>query len=387
MPYNFNMGLWGSLFSRSERASVALVDISSGSVGAGYARADDSDAVELIYSARIPITRMSGEALQDSMLRALSEAGERLHKEGSPLLLRATGSARAGKALIAISAPWQETLVHTERIEEPTPFTFGHSLEKSVLERAKKIPANRVLSHEAVVATILDGYATRNPYGKKARRADVVVLTSTVDAALARKIGEALRPYVQGTEPEIASYAPLVFDVFRLLYPHEKSYLLLDASHETTELVFVERGLLTDVRAAAAGVSAIIAARGKHAPLTSDVMQPGAGVHVERREDAGGKSVWVDGVVGVLKGYSAEHALPRTIFLMAEDGVRDYLKNALDSETMRSLWLTNDPLTIVPVTAAQFAPKVKTGAGARPDVALMLLSLFHRSNRGVPLTE
>jgi hypothetical protein len=245
-----------------------------------------------------------------------------------------------------------------------------------------------MLSHEAVVATMLDGYATRNPYGKKARKADIVILTSTVDAGLAKRIGETLRPYVRSAAPEIAAFAPLAFDVFRDLYPHERSYLLLDASYEATELVFVSRGLLSDVLAAPVGIGAIVAASGKHAPLTGDVMQESGGVHVERRgEGASQKSAWVDGVVNVLKAYSAEHPLPRTIFLMADDGVRDYLKNALDSEAMRSLWLSSDPLTIVPVAAAQFASKVKAGPSARADAALMLLSLFHRSNRGVPLTE
>jgi hypothetical protein len=334
------MGLFGS-FRKSAEAPALIIDVSAGSVGGAYvSRA--KGVLTLHYSARLRTSPRDGEDREASMLRTLVELSELLATRGAPILRREAGSA-ASEALVSIAAPWQETAVRIERIEDKAPFVLTRSIAKEALARVARVPEGRALTHESVIAAILNGYATSAPFGRRVRVADLVVLSSTAEEGLLEKISQALR--AAHAEPvRFSAEAPSAFAVLRDLYPHEKQFLIFDVASSATEITLVRENLLTAIAAMPVGA---------------------------------GEESWMREVTGTLKDLAGEYALPRTLFILADDEARGHLSAALDDPALRALWLSDEPLTIVPITAAQLGSLVKVGPEGEADVSLMLLAAYN----------
>jgi hypothetical protein len=377
------MSLFGNLFSAGSH-SVALIDVASGSVGGAYlSLGKEGPAIE--YSVRVPVVIRDKEELAFAMLRALGEVNEQMTKLGAPALRRATGTGSIGEVLVSIASPWQDTLVHTERIDESKEFTFTRALMKDVVRRTTTPKPDRVSSGESVIATMLNGYETNQPFGREVKRADIVILSSTIDKSVYESVQTALRKSYHTHHITFAAFAPAAYAVFRDVYPHEKDYLVVDVSGEATDIAFIKQGLLASVISVPIGMNNLLRSIGRNTTMTADMEEPKAkgGVHVFRNvagSDAGKDTArveWVAEILEGLKSFSEEHALPRTIFLLAADNVRDYLRRALDDTALRSLWLSSEPLSIQPVLPSHFLSFVKVGAAGTADAPLMLLALYH----------
>lgn len=372
------MGILGNIFSTGH-ASVALVDIGSGSVAGAYlSHGKNGHVIE--YSVRVPVRIRDNEEVSSAMLRALAEVDEKLVKEGAPLLRRATGSGSVGEVFVSVASPWQETTVRTERFEETSPVTFTRSLMRELVHKTAVIADGRVSSGESVIATMLNGYETSLPFGKRVNRADIVILSSTLDTAVASAIETALRATYHTRSISFTAFASLTYTVFRDIFPHEKDYLIVDVTGEATDIVFVKRGLLASVVSVPLGVSHLVHSLGTLLP-TPDMHTETGKIHITKTNGGGAaaaaRSTWVGHIVAALKTFSEHHALPRTIFLLADDPVREYIRRALDDESLRSLWLSDEPLSILPVLASHFLPRVTIAPTATGDTFLMMLALYH----------
>jgi hypothetical protein len=361
--------------------SVAIVDISSGSVAGGYI-SHGKEGTQLEYGVRRPVVIQQNEQLALAVLRALSEVDELLIKQGAPILRRATGSGSVGEVLVSIASPWQETMVRIERVDEKKPFLFTRAMMSEVVQKTAETKPDRVSSGESVIATLLNGYETNQPFGKEARLADIVVLSSSIDKTIAQSVETALRRTYHTRKITFAAFAPLAYTVFRDVYPHEKDYLVVDVSGEATDIAFVKHGLLAAVVSMPLGVNHLTRSLGKNTAMTDDMAEHGSGVNLIRNATptAGtttARSEWVAQMLEGLKIFSEEHALPRTIFLLADEQVREYLRRVLDDTALRSLWLSSEPLSIVPVLPTHFLPFIKTGPDVSVDSSLLMLALFH----------
>jgi hypothetical protein len=163
------------------------------------------------------------------------------------------------------------------------------------------------------------------------------------------------------------------------LYPHEKDFLIMDVTGEATDIAFVKKGLLTDVATAPIGIFTIMrASKGSNAFAASagDVIDPARNTNLSVRvKDAEAK--WISALEAVLRDFSSRHALPRTMFLISDAQPSEYLKRTLDAEALHKLWLSDDPLTILPVLPSHFTPYVQTKGEAVGDPILMMLALAY----------
>ncbi len=363
------MALWGNFFQKNG-TSVALIDIGSGSVGGGYAHEKQGQLPTIEYAHRIPLERRGEESVTDAMLRALAALEERLIAEGIPALARATGSGGVHEAFVSLASPWQDTLVRIERVEEAHPFTFTHALVRDIVGKTTELKNDRVESGESVIATILNGYETSKPFGKKVKRADIVVLSSSIERTAVEKVEASLRATYHLRHPSITAFAPLAYGVFRDIYPHEKNFIVLDVSGEATDIALVKNGLLASVISTPNGVNHLIRASGTLAI-------PSRGTVADNPAFITARTLWYQGLTEALRAFAQDRALPRTLFLLSDEPYREYLRAALDDPSLRSLWLSDEPLSIIPVTPLQFAPFVASGPATEGDVFLMMLALFH----------
>jgi hypothetical protein len=343
-----------SLFSKKERSSFALIDISSSSVAGALAHTAVGEQPTLYYTNRFPIERREQEDLTPAMLRTLHSVADDLIQKGAPLLRQETGSGHIDRVITSVGAPWQATKVRVETINALKPFTFTHALLSDTTQKNSAVPDGYIRSGESVIATLLNGYEMTHPFGKKATRVELVLLSSLLEKAVADRIEEMLRKTYHTHALTITAFAPLVYTVFRDVYQHEKDFLVLNVSGESTDCAFVKQAILVNVASTPHGSNELM--------RTADAI-----VHSKE---------WLAILAATLQEFSAQHALPRTLFLVADQESRDFLKDLVDAPMLRSLWLTDEPLTIIPVIPSHFTAFVKTRGSAEADVYLELLALY-----------
>lgn len=375
-----------SLFSFKKKSrSVALIDISSSSVGGALVQYVNGSLPTLYFSVRVPVELYEGELLSAGMLRALSTVERMLVEEGGPTMRREVGSGHVDNVLVSVGAPWQDTTVTSRSVQKGQPFTFTHHVLEEATADIEPASEDRLESGRNVIATILNGYETQNPFGKKVTRAEMIILSSTLEKEIAKQVLTSLRRTFHTHDVTLTAFAPAAYSVFRDLYPHQKDFIVLDVSGTATDAAFIKRGLLADVRTVAHGTHELLEA-GKvaahaHSLPSIGMIDPLRNASFESRS-AELEKTWLLGLREVFADFAEKQALPRMLFLLADDTARGFLKRVLEKSELRSLWLSDEPLSIVPLLPAHIAPYVKTRGLAEGDVYLALLALYCKKGIG-----
>lgn len=368
-------------FSGNERKSIVLIDADSASVGGAYAHFVKGKPPRVYFTARLPIESSGEHPTSEDMLRALSALTDTLVTAGAPTLQRETGSGHVDAVMASIGSPWQKTSVSVKTLEEKgeKEFVFTNAMMADALQKTKE--EGRVSTGDMVIATLLNGYETAHPFGKRAKRADLITLSSTLDEQVLRAVEATLRRTYHTHDIEFATFASLSYAVLRDMYPHEKDFLVVDFSGDATDLAFVKGGLLVDVSSVPFGTHKFSQAmRGTHR---------GAGVIDLTRNQAFGERVtnleeeWTSLLADAFKEFAKRHALPRTVFLIANQEARDFAKRLLDAPALHALWLSDDPLRILPVLPSQFSSFIETRGSASGDVTLAMLALYYKKRAGL----
>ena len=321
-----------------------LIDIGAGSVAGACARFFDGKPPQLLYSQRVPIESRDAEPHENAMFRALNTLCEALVHEGSGELMRAVGSGGVDAILVSVDAPWQQTTLRTDRLEQKTPFVFTKRLVTEALKKTEASSPGKLLVDESVIGTILNGYETRSPYGKKVQRAVIVVLSSLIDESVARGIVKELRSHYHTRRVLPIAGSSLRYQAMRLAFPHERDALIVDATGPEVAIALVRKRLLVAVS--------------------------------ETQDGAAGSPAWVKEVTEKLADLSKRYPLPRTIFLIARESEMKTLTETLTSANLGSLWLSENPPQIVPVLASHLVGLVRLAANTSPDTILQLMALY-----------
>lgn len=347
------MRLFGTLFSAKQARSVVFIEIAADSIGGAYARFEGERVPLMVYTKRVPLEPRADaegqpEPASATLARSLATLGDALIKEGAPTLGRATGSGSADEVVVSIAAPWQEAAIRVEKFEGPPgregkPFTFTHSLLKDALAGSAAVPTGKVLVDEAVIATILNGYETARPFGRKVSRASVMILAAVVDAAIAETAATSVRALYHTHATQLTSYARAEYAGVRGLFPHEEEHLIIEVRGGVTTLLLVKRNCLV-------GVVTI--------PPSSD---------------------WMGTLKAALDALSASNPLPHTLFLLANDAERDALKQAIVEAHFETFWLSEGAPRVIPLAPELLAPLVTLSAEVTPDLFLSLLVLFYKN--------
>jgi hypothetical protein len=330
-------------FGRTKKESVILVDICAESVAGGYAVFETGQSPLLVYTRRIAIEGRQGELQERTMLRTLQTLADTLVREGAPVLARSVGSGRANTILVSIDAPWQKTSVRMENFDPGENFEFTKDLLKAILEETKTKAPGKLLVDESVIATLLNGYETQDPFGKKAHRASIVVLTSLIDEHVVTSVLETLSHAFHTKHVLPIAGSSLRYQALHKAFPHEHDALMIDATGAMTSLALI---------------------RGGHFVAITDVPED------EAHEN------WIGSIEKELAELAKHYPLPRMIFLLAHDEQIALLRKKLDAAKLGDLWLSDNPPKIVPVAANHIVGLVRQAATASPDLLLLLMVLF-----------
>ncbi len=374
---------------KQKRTSVTIIDIDSSSVGIALMYFNPTSAPTICYQNRTLTEFRADEDLMQGTLRTLNLKMRELIEKAAPILRHDTGSGHSDHIYLRINTPWQKTLIRRERVEAQKPFTFTAALQRDILKKKGEIPAGFKNLDESVIATLLNGYETQQPLGKQARQAEVVVASSWIDETVAPELQKIVRSTYHTHALTILTPALVTETVFKTLFPHEKNYLTLEITGESTEMLYVKNGILVKVASLELGVNDIIrqarqgTPRGQARAALTDSSENAQYAEVVEQAEAS----WLQKMEALFQEFAAEQALPRTIFLVAPEGTREYLTRLLDTASLRSLWLSDEPLRIIAIAQAQLSSFVTLGAIAEPDTVLGLFALFARNAIHTPLPK
>lgn len=372
-------------FSKKSSTNIAVIDIGQTSVGGGLVHIPGSGKPVLCATARTPLAKWSSPTPEGSMLAALKETGDRLIREGAPVLRRRAGSGAIDRIIVNIGCPWQKTEVRTERIRPGKTFTFTKEMMSEVLAKPAEESTEFRDPIQTVIATLLNGYAVEQPFGKRAERAELVILSASVRKDIGEYIDGLLRALFHIRTITPIAFAPASYEVLRDLYPLEKDFLMLAVSDDCTDVANVKHGRLMDAGAVSCGTNGLLRAVRKAGESSQAQTEPGVRpngyidpAHNARftAEAQKAEDEWLFSLAGLLSEFAVRNALPRMIFLIADDATRGYLKQALDSPSLRALWLSEEPISIVPVLPQQFTPFLALEEHSESDVPLAILALY-----------
>jgi hypothetical protein len=370
------MGLFGKA-----AANIAVVDIRSSSVGAAYVSLVEGALPGFVYSVRVPIDPHATEPLEEALPRTLEKALQQLSTDGAPVLRNVSGKGSVDKVLVTFTAPWQTSRVFSSVMEEDKPFLFTKQALSDSMEEQAEETKGRTRVSDMVIATLLNGYEVENPFGKRVKRAELIMLSSSLPDDVLALVTKQVRKALHQHHIEFNAFMPEAFVAMRDLYEHQRDFLVMDIGNEATDILLVKHGLLISTSSMLHGIGEITrAARGLGVSSPSVPLSVNALVDTTRNSDFASKVAVAEGEwVGVIRSeldqIAKQEPLPRTVFLLAEENVRDFLRRLLDAPELRTLWLSDEALAIMPVLPVHFASQLAHAEGQDVDPPLALLAL------------
>jgi hypothetical protein len=211
-----------NLFREKKKSqSVVLIDVTADSVAGAYALYKENETPTLLYTRRLPLEIREGEPCERAIVRALTILGNDLIREGAPILMRTTGDGYTETILVSIGAPWQETKVRAENFERQNPFVFTKNIVMTAIEKTSVVPSGKFLVDESIISTVLNGYETYDPYGKRVCRATVTVVTSCIEKNISDSVISVLRSLFHTKHILIIANSSLRYQAIRRAFPHE----------------------------------------------------------------------------------------------------------------------------------------------------------------------
>lgn len=335
------------LFRKERAESALLIEVNPAAVVGAYVRYPEKSAPSVVYVKQVPVAARIGESLEAAVGRSLDALGQSLIQEGAPALSRYSGSGSVGKIFVSIDAPWQETVVHTEKFEQKTPFLFTEELVRNALKKAEELSGERVLTEERLVSALLNGYETREPYGKHAHRATVTMLRSFLKKDIIESITGVLRKLFHTDDVRPVAARSARYQAVRKAFPHERDALIIDINEPLVSFALV---------------------RSDSAPLLHEVPA-----------DLASDDAWLQKIVDSFADFAKAVPLPRTIFLVAREPEGKILKEALGRPDVRSLWLSEEVPSVIHILPSHMTGLVTSETTPAPDLPFLLFALYARA--------
>ncbi len=362
------------LFGGKKQRSAAVIDISSSTVAGAFVVFPEDEAPIVPFSLRLPIQFTGEEREALPMLRALDLVIGELIEKGVPAMARATGVHHPDRVFIALGAPWQQTAVETFAENPGKPFVFTREMLMKAVTRKESLPEGKRELQREIIATLLNGYLVADPFNKRAERAEIILLSSVADAdamMLSAKAGKRLHPKESVL---VTPFQSVAYEVLRTQYRLEKEFLLLQVTEESTSIMFANRGVVIDATSIPVGLSGLMKSS---EPMRTLPVNGGAPEALSASgADASAESAWVEGVSNAFKACAERHALPRILFLVADEAAAALLKRLFDTPAIHGLWLSDEPLRVIPVISRLLSSLIRHQGDGTPDATLDLIALF-----------
>ncbi|HVT74823.1 MAG TPA: hypothetical protein VHD69_00135 [Candidatus Paceibacterota bacterium] len=240
--------------------------IGTASVGAALVRFEHGKVPHVVYTLResLPYREdVDPERFMNEMLVALKSVNDRLAKEGLAHLkfteFGSLASARRVRHVYYIfSSPWTVTETKVVSVRENEPFALTRDQVDKIVATHEKMFETEMANGDAkalsglkvierkIIDIRLNGYHVSEPFGKKARSADISFLASLVPTALYEKVVDVSARAYRPKDTKAFSFALASFSVIRDAFHEESDFIFLDIGGEISDVTIVQNGLISE---------------------------------------------------------------------------------------------------------------------------------------------
>lgn len=281
--------------------SSLVVDISSGSVGAGLV-VKKPGGTELVYSYRRDLLSPQGiesRGFEKHLLVALKAVLERVFHEGLKIFREKGFQLPLDHAMVTLSSPWIKSILLTREVKADYKFSFDRTVAEEMIKREKSnlIEEGKFIIGPSIMSLSQNGYSVPFPSHKKSREAEVTLLGSKLSESLAENIEAEIRK-IFGLKRGV-QFQSLPFIMSQIFLEQEKVHnpvALVVAGGECLDIVFLAHGHVRKVVPLNFGAVILIRSISEHLLLPMSVAASaldllGRGDLTEARQAEIGKAI------------------------------------------------------------------------------------------------
>jgi len=242
------------IFSKQkEEKKLALVfDIGSSSVGAAVFELNKSGSPHIIVSLREPIAIKNKIDVDRFLLSTIAS----LELVVSRICMMGVG--KPFKIFCVLSSVWYASQTRHIVLEKNVPFLFTSKLADELIQKEINIFEEEHLikfssaDHKVRMIefknmkTMLNGYATSDPFNKKTKKLKMTVFVSMSENRILKKIEDTVFRHLHSRDVKFSSFAMATFMTTRDLFIDQENFLLADISGEVTDVSIVKKDILNN---------------------------------------------------------------------------------------------------------------------------------------------
>jgi hypothetical protein len=355
-----------SFFSRAPENNIALLDIRTDSIGASYIFKNTAGIFVTCYSVRASYAPHDGESEFDAREAALKSLLDTLIRTGAPLLARATGNGSVSSVQVRIQASLLDSSIQSFNDVFTVPKAITHKLLVEHVQKNRVQKENYEQLEEQVLACSLNGYTIANPIGKYATRVETTVYSSFIDRRFAENCKKLVREAFHTRAITISTSELAITSSVSALYPYENDALLVLVSDSETSIAQIKDGYVVALTTAPQGVRALLSSARAAGKKANQDTHKDSGNNDSTVETTAAKNllfsehaklaedVWANGIAQALQPLAANFVLPKTLFLIADTDVRDFISRIFRNPPLSNVWLSDTAATTIPLGARQF---------------------------------
>ncbi|MDP2705448.1 MAG: hypothetical protein U1D31_00240 [Patescibacteria group bacterium] len=397
-----------SFLKKESKSEPSIIfDIGSASINASIVIFSETHLPHVVYSLRLglPITEHpDSDRMLTSIVSLIKDALAQLEKEGIPLLHSYHLSGKAIRHIhCVLASPWYVSQTKTLEVERKSPIVISEDFISEITGKEEKafedsiahsayadtFDKNVVLAEQKVIHIKLNGYETKNPYGKKSSHISFSFFSSLVSKKVTEKITEVISSSFDKDKIKFHSFCLASFGAFTELFSEVKDFLMMDITGEVTDVSLVRGGIILETASFPSGRNFLARRIMKKMNTNAEVAlsylslyanktaEPALAVKVEQviKEVEEEWVIYLNEVAKDLAGQG--NVLPRKVFLTVDDDVAPVFLSYLK----RSAY----PLDTLPLNEKQTSHIVAMEKGMKADPfialeAVYLNKIFHNKN-------
>ncbi|MFA5750770.1 MAG: hypothetical protein WC898_00560 [Candidatus Paceibacterota bacterium] len=269
------------------------------------------------------------------------------------------------KIYCILSSPWYVSELRNISLSRNTPFLFSIKLADEMLKKETSLFQEECYEkygnlREGIfeplelktMKTVLNGYETHSPFGKKVTDLNISVFVSLSNRVILEKIRNTIRKYFHGMELKFFSSSFSLFVASRDLL-REESFLMLDVGGDITEVSLIKKSELVATLSFPYGNNTLIREIAKNTESDLQHALSSFFLHKERHMNSTFhkkmdllisevRKNWLKEFELTLSQITKDISLPSGIILLGEPEFLDFFSSSIEMEQIHQYnWTTN----------------------------------------------
>ncbi|MCR4283914.1 MAG: hypothetical protein NUV64_01160 [Parcubacteria group bacterium] len=384
------------LFGKKEKI-FAVFDIGSGSIGGLLVRDSRKNGIEILVSARSDI-KFKEDIDNHLFHRAMEEAFRKTVQS-----LRSKTREAPDFIFCILSSLLYVSQTRIIKVSREKPFEINKKLLDDLIREETEIfkktyvkeLGSSSLSGEVdpfghnVMKSVLNGYDTLNPLGKKARQLDLYVYMSMGKAKVKEKIEDIVNESFAGSPIIFSTFPFVIFNILKGLTDNREGFIFVDIAGEVTDISLVKRGVLQETVSFPLGKNFVLRKIGK---ALNTLIRETASVlsRIERghSEESATKKIskamteakdeWCDVLKTAVEEIAETSPLPQNLFLVGNDKIVEEFSSCIKDDFFSRFSILGKPFNIKRISHESLDKSFELPSGLKEekDMFLVLEALF-----------